>query len=388
MKPASAVLALAFCLTLAHCHATVHASTDEAVMVHRIPGGGVQPQAAVDARGVVHVIYLKGDPAHCDVEYIRSTDGGETWSTPVRVNSQPGSAIAIGTVRGAHLALGRDGRPHVAWMGSSVAEPKAPGGATPMLYTRMADDGKSFEPQRNVIASHPGLDGGGSIAVDDRGDVYVAWHAPSVPKAGEQDRRVWVARSADDGRTFAPEVGLSDPTTGACGCCGMRIFASDGKVLALYRGAAEQVNRGMYLIEADADLAHPRDREIAPMKIGVCVMSTAALGRAGASPLAAWETNEQIFWSTVSPAGSVEPHAIPGAAKRRKHPAITANPAGQVLLAWTEGTGWNEGGSVAWQRFDAQGAAIPGSAAHADDLPAWDSPAVFAIPGGHFGLVY
>jgi hypothetical protein len=388
MIPIRTVCALAFCLTLAHCHVAVHAGTTEGVTVVRIPGGGVQPQAAVDAKGVVHLIYLKGDPGHSDVEYIRSTDGGDTWSTPLRVNSQPGSAIAIGTVRGAHLALGREGRVHIAWMGSSVAEPKAPGGAAPMLYARMADDGRSFDPQRNVIASHPGLDGGGSIAADDRGDVYVAWHAPSVPKAGEQDRRVWVARSSDDGRTFAPEVSLSDPATGACGCCGMRLFAAGGKVWALYRGAAEQVNRGMYLLEADADLSHPRDREIAPMKIGVCVMSTAAFGRAGTRPLAAWETNEQIFWSTISPTGGIEAHPIPGAAKRRKHPAITADSAGQILLAWTEGTGWNKGGSVAWQRFDASGKPILGSAGRADDLPVWDSPAVFSLPGGRFVLVY
>src|SRR5215213_8031862 len=70
------------------------------VDVRRIPDGGVQPQAAVDAKGIVHLIYLKGDPAKCDVLYARSTDGGSTWSDPLRVNSQPASAIAMGTVRG------------------------------------------------------------------------------------------------------------------------------------------------------------------------------------------------------------------------------------------------------------------------------------------------
>lgn len=388
MKPTATVFALAFCLTLAHCHVAIHAATEDGVIVHRIPGGGVQPQAAVDPKGVVHLIYLKGDPAHCDVEYIRSTDGSDTWSAPMRVNSQPGSAIAIGTVRGAQLALGRNERVHVAWMGSSIAEPKSPDRSAPMLCARMADDGTSFESQRNVIASHPGLDGGGSIAADDRGNVDVAWHAPSVPKAAEQDRRVWVARSTDDGRTFATEVDLSDPATGACGCCGMRLFTAGGKVWALYRGAAEQVNRGMYLVEADADLSGSHGREISPMKIGVCVTSTAAFGRSGTSPLAAWETNEQIFWSKLSPSGDCDPRAAPGAAKGRKHPAITADSAGQVLLAWTEGTGWNKGGSVAWQRFDPSGQPVPGSVGRAEDLPVWDSPAVFSLPRRPFVLVY
>src|SRR5947209_4185134 len=99
----------------------------------RVPEGGLQPQVAVDGKHVVHLIYLKGDPAHSDIFYIRSTDGGATWSTPIRVNSGEGSAIALGTVRGAQLALGKGGRVHVAWMGSDKAEPKAPGKATPML---------------------------------------------------------------------------------------------------------------------------------------------------------------------------------------------------------------------------------------------------------------
>src|SRR5688572_11559690 len=93
------------------------ARADDDVTTHRLPGGSVQPQAAVDADGAVHLIYLRGEPMHCDIFYERSTGGGETFSEAVRVNSHEGSAVAAGTVRGAHLAVGRDGRVHVAWMG-------------------------------------------------------------------------------------------------------------------------------------------------------------------------------------------------------------------------------------------------------------------------------
>src|SRR6266702_3136805 len=98
----------------------------------RGPDGGVQPQAAVDSMGKIHLIYLKGEDGACDVFYVTSADGAKTWSKPLRVNSQAGAAIATGTVRGAQLALGKGGRAHVAWMGSSIAEPKAPGGGVPM----------------------------------------------------------------------------------------------------------------------------------------------------------------------------------------------------------------------------------------------------------------
>src|SRR6478609_2516936 len=76
----------------------------------RVPDGGFQPQAQVDAKGRVHLIYAKGDPQRCDVFYVRSGDAGKTFSSPLRVNDRPGSAIAVGTVRGAQLAVGREGR--------------------------------------------------------------------------------------------------------------------------------------------------------------------------------------------------------------------------------------------------------------------------------------
>jgi hypothetical protein len=94
-----------------------------------------------------------------------------------------------------------------------------------MLYTRLNDVGTAFEPQRNLITAAVVLDGGGSVAADAAGNVYVFWHAPEPGKKGEGNRRVWVAASADEGKTFAAERAASTEPTGACGCCGLRAFA-------------------------------------------------------------------------------------------------------------------------------------------------------------------
>ena len=354
----------------------------------RLPNGGVQPQAAVDSKHVAHLIYLKGDAAHCDVYYIRSTNGGMTWSSPIRVNHTEGSAIAIGTVRGAQLAIGKGGRVHVAWMGSDRAQPRAPGKATPMLYTRINDEGNGFEPERNVITSKVGLDGGGSVAADEVGNVYVAWHAPADKGGTEQDRRVWVAKSSDDGKTFAPEVAVSKADTGACGCCGMKVFAADGKLFALYRGASQQINRGMFLLETDSRMQRENDRQIAPMRSGVCVMSTSDLAAAPHGLLAAWETNEQVFWSHVDAnhPDQLEIKPVPGPGGKRKHPAVTCDDRGNVLVAWAEGTGWNRGGSVAWQLYEPEG--NPTTSGKVDNLPVWSEPAAFWTPAGGFVVAY
>src|SRR5262249_26643442 len=95
-------------------------------------------------------------------------------------------------------------------------------------------------------------DGGGTVAADDAGNVYVAWHALKTGGArGEENRRVWVARSADEGKTFSKGAPAWAQATGACACCSMHAFAdSKGSVYILYRSANAGVNRDIYLLSS------------------------------------------------------------------------------------------------------------------------------------------
>jgi hypothetical protein len=110
------------------------------VMLLRTPNGGLQPQAALDERGVLHLVYFTGEPQRGDIYYVRRDAGKSEFTSPLRVNSEPGSAVAVGTIRGAHLAVGKNGRVHVAWNGRHD-----PGGhEAPMLYARMNDAHTGF----------------------------------------------------------------------------------------------------------------------------------------------------------------------------------------------------------------------------------------------------
>jgi hypothetical protein len=95
------------------------------------------------------------------------------------------------------------------------------------------------------------LDGGGTLAADEAGNVYVAWHGHELSQTprSEQTRRMWIARSRDEGKSFAPEVKAFDRPTGACACCGTRAFTDrGGLVYLLYRSASTSTDRDIYLL--------------------------------------------------------------------------------------------------------------------------------------------
>jgi hypothetical protein len=353
----------------------------------RTPQDGFQPQTVLDRDGALHMIYFKGDASAGDIEYVRRAADGKDFSQPIRVNSEPESAVAIGTVRGPQIAIGRNGRVYVIWFGSR-AHASSPD-TIPVFYSRMNNSDKAFEPQRNLIQYATGGDGGISIAADAGGAVYAVWHAMGA-EPGEGHRRVYLARSTDDGKTFAREVPISPPALGVCGCCGMRAFADErGTLFILYRAAAENVHRDMTLLTSTNQGVTFHDTTLGPWELNACPMSTAYLSEGGERVRAAWETAGQVYFDSVEPDSHkvTTPIAAPGESNNRKHPAVAANVNGQVLMVWTEGTSWAKGGSVAWQLFDNAGKPA-GAEGHAPGVPVWGLPSVFADRKGNFTIIY
>ena len=361
------------------------------VKVLATPEGGLQPQAAIDDQGVIHLVYFKGDPAGGDLFYARLEPGAGRFSPPVRVNSQPGSAIAIGTIRGGQIAVGKAGRIHVAWNGSNGARPKNPFGSNPMLNTRSDPGGKSFEPQCNLMQRTSALDGGGTIAADRAGNVYVAWHGRTEDaRPGEAGRRMWVVRSKDDGATFSAEEPTLERETGACACCGTRALVDrDGTLYVLYRAAVGGVDRDLYLLDSDDRAGHFRGVSLHPWRAETCPMSSAALAASEPDVLAAWETRGQVYFSRIDPGThrAGPPISPPGGRGDRKHPAVAGNSRGETIIVWTEGTGWQKGGSLAWQVFDRSGRPMGSSGRIEGGVPVWGLATVVARPGGGFTII-
>lgn len=367
----------------------VPATPKPRVRLVRVPDGGLQPQAVANSSGI-HVVYFKGDPKAGDLYYSKLDPRTRTFGRPMRVNNAPGSAIAVGNIRGAQLAVSESGRVHVLWNGSSKAEPKAPAGGTPLLYTRLNDAGTAFEPQRNLILKAEGLDGGSSITIDHAGFVYVFWHAGKHDE-GEAGRRIWMRVSNNEGKTFSiREIPLSDASTGVCGCCGIRGWVQNPATpMVLYRSATDRVHRDTYLVYTPFGATENRTLKLHDWRVNLCPMSSFALMSIHEQTLAAWETDGQIYFARLQLPNKdpivLKPQAVPGAAGRRKHPAVAYDGVDSIIV-WTEGMAWNRGGSVAWQVYDYQNKPTR-DAGRANGVPTWGLVAVVATQDG-FVIVY
>jgi hypothetical protein len=361
-----------------------------AVTLVRLPDGGIQPQALTDEHGVAHVVYFQGTPGAGDLMYARHD--GAAFSAPIRVNSIPGSAIASGSVRGARVALGRGGRVHVSWNGSIRVGDEG-SKRIPMWYARLDSGARAFEPQRDVSVVTEHIDGGGGVAADRAGNVWVAWHAQGK-EPGEAHRTIYIARSRDDGTTF----GAAQPlplATGVCGCCGMQAFSSQmGRIDLLYRAATDGIHRdAISATTSDAD--HP---DVFTMRLPEgrwelrqCPMSTFAFGADREGGLtAAWQTGAQIYMMGIAGRGPTmikRPIAMTGSGTNRKHPSAAINAAGIHLVAWTEGTAWNRGGTVAWELFGTDGKPLA-ARADAGVVPTWGLVAAAARRDGSFVIFH
>jgi hypothetical protein len=113
-------------------------------------------------------------------------------------------------------------------------------------------------------------------------------------------------------------------------------------------------------------------------------MSTMALVQGPNGVVAAWETDGQVYFAN-SKSGTTtfsEPQAAPGNTKDRKHPALAIDARGNVLLAWTEGTGWEKGGALAWQVHDKNGKPTDAKGRVDGGIPVWGLPTAVATDGG------
>jgi hypothetical protein len=380
-------------LFLSAALATASNRGDQIVSISRLPAGDVQPAAVMMPGGTLRVVCLAGDPKAADVVLLERGPGQADFDPPERVNSTPGAAVAMGTIRGARAAAGTGGRLHVIWNGSKSAGDQL-NTEGPLVYTRSDRTTGAFEPERDLMGQTTALDGGAAIVADGKGTVLVAWHAVGPGStADEAHRNIFVRRSTDDGATFEPPVAVLD-TAGVCACCSIAATVSpDGNPLLLYRSARSLTDRDMNLVTLPRAMDRIRPalgaQQLDRWSVRSCPMSSCGFAAGPDPAFAAWETQGQVHAARLRPDGTTDRPLTPaGAANNRKHPRVSMNARGELLLVWTEGTAWGKGGSIAWQVYTPNGEPVEQGAGTAEGLPAWGFAEPVTTSGERFEILY
>ncbi len=336
--PASTLLHLSCLLTLAIALGlTLELAKAGEVSVVRLPEGSMQPRTASAKDGTAQVVFLQGDPKSSQVRLATLGNDG-TLSAPLTISAPASTAVGMGTVRGPSIALGRDGTRHLLWHGKAGTATDGKGSA--LFYAHVDAANKATSPA-DMLSATSGLDGGAAIAADDKGNVWLVWHGLPQGKVGEAERRVFVRRSTDNGKTFSEPWPIKGEDFGICACCGLaaNLSATD-ELHVLYRTAEETKHRGMRLLRLPAnatDQSIPVLLKKDQWDLAACPMTTAQLAPIGDTLSASWvnEFKRQLL------AKGLDSLSISGKAMEN-HPRLTQNAKGETLELWTEGSMWAE----------------------------------------------
>lgn len=193
-------------------------------------------------RGNVYVVWTEF-AATQNILFSRSTDGGETFHSPVRLSIAPEQR---GT--GAQVAVGPDGEVYAVWI--------VPTTPVAVWFTRSLDGGTTFEAPRTIGPSLPPMGhtqvcvGGGtrrvllgdirvlewpSLAVDTSGSPYRGTIYVGVPAHGAGiDESDVLLLSSVDGETWTDPLRLNDDTATADNFHVQVQVGPDGTVLAAW----------------------------------------------------------------------------------------------------------------------------------------------------------
>ncbi len=147
-------------------------SLDGAVAPHAVTQGVCyccKTALAVDARGVLHAAWRHVYPGNLrDIAYARSTDGGKTFTSPMRI-SEDGWMLEGCPDDGPAITVDAGGRVHVVWPTLVAGN----GDAATIALFYASSGGEAFTPRLRLptdgIAHHP------QIAVDGHGGIVAAW---------------------------------------------------------------------------------------------------------------------------------------------------------------------------------------------------------------------
>lgn len=218
----------------------VETMSDKAVMSeHNLRAAADHSQHSAGAKPAAQSEVKVGN----DVMFVRSTDGGRTFTKPVRVNSAPGEVRGVNGNK-PRVAIDAKGVIHIAWVAANQTE-KAFG--LDIRYARSTDNGKTFTTARTINEHQTPIDpitGMGNthafvgMTLTPKGALHFYWIDTRHMKDAKGSAAMVTTSTLDGGKTFSKERELFN--TGICGCCQIdALTAADGMMYLSWRNVYE-----------------------------------------------------------------------------------------------------------------------------------------------------
>jgi len=333
------------------------------VNVIRVPGEAKMVKAQLGTDDTIHLLLDAEDGPR----YVKSTDAGVTFSAPMTIvdaaSKKPGLKF-----QGEDLAVGKDGRVHVA-MSNNAWKLKLPEEEWGFYYASLAPVARAFSPVRNVNRKPSE---GFSLAADERGNVSACFLSG----------KLFTMVSHDNEKTFS-KFAEPNPAFNPCDCCTTAAaYGADGKLALLYREETDN-ERDMFVVLSDQRGESKPAQTLGsgtPWKLNGCPMTYFTITRAGEGYVAAWPTKGQVYFARLDNAGAVLP---PG---EIKSPGTSGMRNGLVALSARDGAtlvAWKNKDVLGWQLYDAK-AQPQGEPGSVSSLGGGAAGAV--LPDGNFVL--
>jgi hypothetical protein len=213
-------------------------------------------------------------------------------------------------------------------------------GQTRIMVAHGDGMGHRFDPPVNVIRKGtPSFNGFASIATAPTGEIYVAWL--DGRDSGKGTFSVYVAKSADKGKTFGPNIRVADS---ACPCCRPAVIVgAHGEVHVAWRKVFEGNVRDM-VVASSTDHGDSFGKPVRVAEdnwvLNACPDSGPTMAVVGGKLFIAWHTEMEeramIHLASSNDGGRSfgETRHASGDVQDPNHPVLKASPDGQLTLTF------------------------------------------------------
>lgn len=214
-----------------------------------------------------------------------------------------------------------------------------PNHAVPRVwYARSANGGKSFASQRNLLTGAAGID---MVSVAARGrNVVVLW----LDGRGGEDAEnpvsspIYYAESTDAGNTFGPNTKLQTPFRGtACACCTLDAqFEQDGTLSVLFRTGYRNV-RDVWLLQRASGASAFSAVRVSDDKwnLKTCPMDGPRYAAGAGQQVAVWMSDKRVYWAERAGVAFLPRKTLTEG--EAKYPEVARNSHGELLALWQAG---------------------------------------------------